>query len=226
MLDDRGNHVAPGSFVPAAERYGLMPQIDRWVVRTALAHLAARGERARPELCSINLSGTSVADPHMLPFIHQQFDAHGVAPSRVCFEITETAAMTDLTSAVRFVERLQGIGCRIALDDFGSGMWSFTYLKHLGVDYVKIDGSFVAEMRNDAVATALVESINTVGHAVGALTVAEFVEDQATLDRLTAIGVDYAQGFELARPRPLAVGESYAVSLPATAMSDELAARS
>ncbi len=218
LRDEAGQRIPPGAFIPAAERYGLMPQVDRWVIGTAFAELARRLENrvgaGIDEVWAINLSGTSIAAAETLSYVLEQFDAHAIPPGAICFEITETAVMTDLTRAVAFIERLREIGCRFALDDFGRGMSSFAYLKNLHVDYVKIDGTFVRDLTDGPVAAALVRSINDVGHAVGALTIAEMVEDDATLEILREIGVDFVQGFLLAKPSPLGETLSRGVEPP------------
>ncbi len=212
LVDERGQLVPPMAFVPACERYNLMPTLDRWVVETAFARLA-RAHAERPgeiALCAINLSASSLADDRFPAFVCEQGERHGIALSGICFEITETAAIGNLAQAAAFIRQLQGLGCAFALDDFGAGMSSFTYLKHLPATYLKIDGSFVREMLNDPVNLVMVEAIQRVGHAMGKKTVAEFVEDEAMLRRLRALGVDYAQGHFIGEPAPFAVGDGVA----------------
>ncbi len=205
MRDQHGELVPPTAFIPAAERYGLMPAIDRWVVAHALENLAmARARGAKTMLFSINLSGTTLADDGFIDFVEDQFRLHGVPHDRVCFEITETAAISNLIQAGRFIGRLKQLGCKFSLDDLGAGMSSFTYLKHLQVDFLKIDGSFVRNIVNDEIDASMVDAINRVGHVMGIKTVAEFVEDDAILQRLRFIGVDYAQGYGIDLPCPLA----------------------
>ena len=203
---DDGELVPPTSFIPAAERYHLMPAIDRWVISTAFGILArqfqAIDDPATPGICAINVSGASIGDDDFLDFVQAQFVRHGVPHSRICFEITETTAVASLSKATEFMRALRGLGCRFALDDFGVGVSSFTYLKHLPVDYVKIDGSFVKDMQQDPVNHAMVEAIHRIGHIMGKLTIAESVESRDTLKALRAIGVDYAQGFGIATPMP------------------------
>jgi EAL domain-containing protein (putative c-di-GMP-specific phosphodiesterase class I) len=202
MVDESGKVVPPMAFIPAAERYNMMPAIDRWVIRTLLDHLATHGTSPRLT-CSINLSGQSLGDEQMLDFIVSQLEGSGVSPECICFEITETAAIANLTRATRFMQVLKGMGCRFSLDDFGSGMSSFGYLKHLRVDYLKIDGSFVRDMVEDEVDHAMVEAINRIGHVMGIRTIAEFVENDAIIDKLRTMGVDYAQGYGIHKPAPL-----------------------
>ncbi|EJE49873.1 PAS domain S-box/diguanylate cyclase (GGDEF) domain-containing protein, partial [Acidovorax sp. CF316] len=198
--------IAPGCFIPAAEHYGMMPAIDRWVVRHTLRALAqhqAAGGGPAVHTCAINLSGTSLGDESLLRYIHTEIEQSGVDPHRLCFEITETSAISHLPSAVRLMKDLQQLGCRFALDDFGVGMSSFTYLKHLPVDYLKIDGSFVRDLLDDPTNRAMVEMINHIGHVMGKETIAEFAESMDIVDALRAIGVDHAQGYALSRPIPL-----------------------
>ncbi len=205
MLDEDGALVPPMAFIPAAERYGLMPSIDRWVVRTAFATLSRMNATPRGEplaLCSINLSGATISDEQFLDYVGEQFDRFALPRQLICFEITETAAIANLDKAVRFIEALKGFGCRFSLDDFGAGMSSFGYLKHLPVDYLKIDGAFVKDMADDPIDRAMVEAINSVGHVMGKKTIAEFVDSDRVMAALREIGVDYAQGYWVAKPRP------------------------
>ncbi len=204
MRTEAGELVPPGAFLPAAERYDLMGLIDRWVVENYFAWLAGNpGHLARLRLAGINVSGVSVSDRHFLDFVTRQFETHGIPPHKICFEITETAAVANLGNARHMIKTLKALGCRFALDDFGTGMSSFGYLKHMEVDYLKIDGSFVKDIVHDPIDHALVKAINEVGHIMGKRTIAEFVEDGEILSLLRRIGVDYAQGYGVGRPMRL-----------------------
>ncbi len=204
LRDDEGKIVAPIAFIPAAERYGLMPSIDRWVISKAL-QMHARFARCYklPARFSINLSGASMADPTLVDFVRDELKRHRVSPELICFEITETAAVASFDVAVQMINGLRELGCRFALDDFGAGMSSFTYLKRLPVDYVKIDGAFVKDMAKDAVDFAMVEAIHNIAHRMGLRTVAEFVQNDVTIEMLRSLGVDYVQGYGVEKPRPL-----------------------
>jgi diguanylate cyclase (GGDEF)-like protein len=205
LRDEDGKLVQPGSFMPAAERYGLMPLIDRWVVRNAFALIASRLNSSTPvrlSSCAINLSGATFGDDDFVDFVRRQFEIHQVPPGMICFEITETSAIADLPSAKRFIQALKKLGCRFSLDDFGTGMSSFSYLKHLPVDFIKIDGSFVTEMLNSKIDRAVIETIVHIAKVMGKNTVAEFVESNEILEALREIGVDYAQGYAIGRPSP------------------------
>lgn len=207
MLGEDGRLVPPMEFIPAAERYNLMSDIDRWVVRTTLETLQANLLCAAPGTCTIaiNLSAQSLCNDEFLPFILHELDRHAVDPRHLCFEITETCAIGNLARAMHFIATLHARGCRFALDDFGSGLSSFGYLKNLPVQYLKIDGSFVRDIAHDPMDLAMVEAINQIGHVAGMQTIAEYVENAAIRDELHRLGVDYAQGFGIARPEPLHV---------------------
>ena len=199
--EESGQLVVPGVFMPAAERYGLMPVVDRWVIETTLANF----DRLHPtggvlRMVAINLSGASVEDEALADLIIELLRRYRVEPSRVCFEITETVAVRNLSQVVRFMERLRAAGCRIALDDFGAGMSSFTYLKNLPLDIIKIDGSFVRDMLTDPVSHLMVRAVTDIGHRLGLEVVAEWVADAETVQALTALGVNRVQGFSLHRP--------------------------
>ncbi|RMG29110.1 MAG: EAL domain-containing protein [Gammaproteobacteria bacterium] len=212
MVCDDGSVILPGGFMPAAERFGLIHAVDRWIVAHAidtLARLHAEGRRVR---FSINLSGKAFEDEQLLPLIRIRLEASGLDPAALTFEITETAAIANLVAAERFLAELKRIGCLFALDDFGSGFSSFTYLKHLPVDKLKIDGSFVQGMVHERVDQAMVQSVNQVAHALGKVTIAEYVEDEATLRLLRSYGVDYAQGNHVGEP--LDLERLYATRLP------------
>ncbi len=202
MLDENGDIVLPGAFIPAAERYHLMTDIDRWVIRDVFSWLHGL-TGAEQQHYTINLSGQSVGDDKMLQFIIDCMHEYGIDPSLICFEITETAAVANLDSARIFIAHLHELGCKFALDDFGSGLSSFAYLKNLDVDFLKIDGSFVHNIDNDPVDYAMVASINRIGHLMGIKTIAEFVEDREVLERLKEIGIDYVQGYNIDMPRSL-----------------------
>lgn len=203
LEDESGQIVSPMMFIPAAERYGLMPAIDRWVIRTMFDWLLNH-PGSTDECCyAINISGQSLGDDQFLAYVVDQFHNSEVNPRAICFEITETSAIANLSRAMRFINTLKGMGCRFSLDDFGSGMSSFTYLKNLSVDSIKIDGAFVRDMVTDQVDFVMVEAINRIGHAMGIRTVGEFVENEAILDQLRKLGVDYAQGYAIHQPAPL-----------------------
>ncbi|MFN2309205.1 MAG: EAL domain-containing protein [Gammaproteobacteria bacterium] len=205
MLDEDGSQILPMAFIPAAERYNLMGEIDRWVVRTTLDILEASVFCATPGACTlaINLSAQSLCDDEFLPFLLNELHRHPLEPCHLCFEITETCAIGNLDRAKHFITTLRARGCRFALDDFGSGLSSFGYLKSLQVDYLKIDGSFVRDIEHDPMDLALVEAINQIGHVAGMQTIAEYVETPAIVEILRRLGVDYAQCHAIAPPRPL-----------------------
>ena len=204
MRDEMGNVVMPSEFLPAAERYNLSDKVDRWVIGHALDWLRDHPEMIQQlHLCGINLSGQSLGKESILRFIIEQIDEGGVPAQKLCFEVTETAAISDLEQATNFITLLKDRGCMFALDDFGSGFSSFAYLKKLPVDFLKIDGSFVRDICTDSIDLAMVRSINDIGHVMGKKTIAEFVEDSDVLEVLRSVGVDYAQGFEIGRPMPI-----------------------
>jgi diguanylate cyclase (GGDEF)-like protein len=204
MVDESGASIGPDAFIPAAERYNLMPAIDRWVIDKALRFLGNLSDGThRLRTCCINLSGSSLTDEHLLQYILGKLVEYSVSPRLVCFEITETATIANMNRALRLISELRARGCRFALDDFGTGLASFAYLKHLPVDFVKIDGSFVKDIVRDPVNLAIVKATNEIGHSLGIKTIAEYVEDTETLEALRALGVDYGQGFGIARPKPL-----------------------
>ncbi len=204
MVDDKGKLVPPGAFLPAADRYNLMPRIDRWVIGSMIEWLTDQPRHvAQLEVCSINLSGPSLTDENFLKYLKILIEFSPIPPGKICFEVTETAAVADLRKAALFIDELQALGCRFSLDDFGSGMSSFGYLKNLPVDFLKIDGSFVRGIAEDEIDFAMVKSINEIGHVMKKQTIAEFVENDAIVDKLREIGVDFAQGYGIAEPRPI-----------------------
>ncbi|MFP4562357.1 MAG: EAL domain-containing protein [Spirochaetia bacterium] len=204
MVDEDGGIIAPKDFLPAAERYNLMPLIDRWVVKTAMASMVELNETQHiHRQFSINLSAETIAEENFFEFIQEQFGENGVRPEDFCFEITETIAISNMNTAGRFIKELKRIGCIFALDDFGSGFSSFNYLKNMPVDMLKIDGSFVMDMDVNPVNSAMVEAINNLGHVMKIKTIAEFVKNRKILEELKKLGVDYAQGYEIGKPAPL-----------------------
>ena len=208
MQDEFGNIVAPGAFLPAAELYSLSTKLDRWVLSSAFEWLDDHPRHVNKlSLCAINLSGHSLGDEQFLDFVVDLFVTSRVPASKICFEITETAAIANLEHASRFIGTLKALGSRFALDDFGSGLSSFAYLKTLPVDYLKIDGMFIRDIHEDPIHLAMVRSINEVGHLMGMKTVAEFVENDAIVDVLRTLGVDYAQGYGICPPQPLEIFE-------------------
>ncbi|HVW70620.1 MAG TPA: EAL domain-containing protein [Steroidobacteraceae bacterium] len=205
LRDDDGRIVPPSEFIPAAERYNVMSVIDRWVVARAIELLKRRHEAggALP-LLAVNLSGTSLNEKTFADFVLQTVGTEPAVTGALCFEITETAAVASLSNVAFFMRELKTRGCKFALDDFGTGLSSFMYLKTLPVDYLKIDGQFITQIATDAVDRSMVEAISKVGRALGIATVAEWVESEAVLEELARIGVDFAQGYHLAQPQPLA----------------------
>ncbi|HTY48248.1 MAG TPA: EAL domain-containing protein [Steroidobacteraceae bacterium] len=205
MMDTQGELIAPMAFIPAAERYGLMPRIDRWVIARACRELGAlRGRGGALPACTVNLSGTSVSDPGLAEYIAECLRRHGLPGSCLGVELTETAAVSNLDSCSQLMAQLRALGCPIALDDFGTGMSSFSYLRSLPIDYLKIDRAFVRDIATDPIDFALVETIQRIGGIIGVRTVAEGVESEAVLAALARIGINYAQGTHIAKPLPLA----------------------
>ena len=200
MVDEQGKVVPPMAFIPAAERYSIMPMIDQWVVQNAFAAISSLGPDCGTY--AINISGTSIGDERFLEFVREQFRRYVMPPRSVCFEITETAAIANFDKAARFFGEMKSLGCLFSLDDFGAGMSSFGYLKHLPVDFIKIDGSFVKDVAHDPVAVAMVRAINDVGHVMGKKTIGEFVDGESVLGALREIGVDFAQGNWISPPTP------------------------
>ncbi|MHB9101939.1 MAG: putative bifunctional diguanylate cyclase/phosphodiesterase, partial [Sulfuricella sp.] len=190
-----GSLILPGAFIPAAERYDLMPRLDRWVLTQVFAHLAqqfATGQAKADSIYFINLSGATLGDERFLHFVKKSLSHSNIPPQAICFEVTETAAIANLTHALSFIQSVKSLGCKVALDDFGTGLSSFSYLKTLAADYLKIDGGFVRDMLKDPMDAAIVQAINNIGHVLGLKTIAEFVEHADIQTRLAEIGVDYA----------------------------------
>lgn len=200
MEDEEGKLVAPTSFLPAAERYDMMPVIDRWVITTSFSNISKKTHPSITAVYNINLSGQTLRDDDILTFIREQIENHHISPQTLCFEITETAAIANLGSAIELIAELKTLGCKFALDDFGSGLSSFAYLKKLPVDYLKIDGTFVHDALNNQLDRAIVSAINTIGHEMGLKTVAEYVDTEETLSLMKQLGVNYAQGYAIEKP--------------------------
>ena len=204
LIEDDGTVIAPGAFLYAAEKYNMVSSIDRWVIEHSMAWLAETEKSdGRPITISINISGQTIGSPDMLKFIIDKMEETGAPAGQIIFEVTETAAIENITSATSFMLTLRGCGFRFSLDDFGSGLSSFTYLKKLPVDFLKIDGAFVRDILSDPVDYAMVRSINELGQLLGKETIAEFVETTGLADELERMGVNYVQGYAFAKPRPL-----------------------
>ena len=219
MLDKDGSIKNPDAFIPAAERYKLMPKIDRWVIENVFIYLSKKYGASTPKKSDIakyfiNISGMSLSDSSFYEFIREKIAQYNIPSSTICFEVTETAAIEHLSNAVEFINKIRSDGCYFALDDFGSGVSSFAYLRTIPVDFIKIDGTFITHMEEQPMDRAIVESINHIGHIAGKQTIAEFVENGRTLDQLRDIGVDFVQGFGLERPVPLYTEEEEAISNP------------
>lgn len=209
MRDRDGQAIQPGAFIPAAERFGLMPQVDRWVVETALANF----DRLLPdadtiELCTINLSGLTVDDDAFAGHVLSLLERYPVPPHKLCFEITETVAVNNMSRVVAFMQRLRQVGCRFALDDFGAGAASFGYLKNMPIDIIKIDGSFIRNLETDPVSYSIVRAVTDIGHQIGLEVVAEWVDSERTRELLRGLGVDYVQGFHIHRPEPTTLSKT------------------
>jgi len=203
MEDHDGSIIPPGMFLPAAEKFQFMPKIDRWVIDNTFKLFSEYSKQLARQVCriSINLSGQSLSDPDNLKmYVEEKIGEYAVEPSFICFEITESSAIANLNAAQRFIKHMKALGFQFSLDDFGTGLSSFAYLKNMDVDYLKIDGSFVHNMLEDKVADSMVSAINQVGHAMGLRTIAEYVETIDIKNRLAEIGVDYAQGYGPGRP--------------------------
>jgi EAL domain-containing protein (putative c-di-GMP-specific phosphodiesterase class I) len=226
LIDKSGNILPPMAFIPAAERYNLMHLIDRWVISNLFAYLEKLyrnpsqthqqgscifGKREgfshsfQEKIYTVNLSGASLNDDYFTSFVKKQFIKYQIEPSTICFEITETLAIANLAKASELINELKTFGCQFALDDFGSGMSSFAYLKNLSVDYLKIDGIFVKNILHDNIASEMVEAIARIASVMGIETIAEFVENDAVFNKLKNLGVQYAQGYGIDKPLPLEV---------------------
>jgi diguanylate cyclase (GGDEF)-like protein len=203
LLGKDGQTVSPGLFMPAIENYHMMPAVDRWVVEHSLKTLAEMGLSAADAVWSINLSGQSLGAHDFTDFIIDQLYRSGILPRSICFEITETSAIGNMDEARRFISAVKKLGCRFALDDFGVGLSSFAYLKNLPLDYLKIDGSFIKEITQDPVSSAMVSAINKIGHLMGLETIGEYVENDEIKCHLQKLGIDYGQGYGIAKPQPL-----------------------
>jgi diguanylate cyclase (GGDEF)-like protein len=205
MLGEHGETIPPNRFIPTAERYNMMPALDRWIIDNTFARLRDNGlaQQSRQGMVSINLSGQSLADEGLAEYISELLSRYQLQSDCICFEVTETSAFGNMQSAKRIIQRLKAIGCCFSLDDFGTGLSSFSYLKELPVDYLKIDGSFVRVIREDKIAHAMVSSINYIGHVMSLKTVAEYVENEEIATQLRLIGVDYLQGYVIGKPLPL-----------------------
>lgn len=191
-------------FLPAAERYDMMPAVDRWVLTHTIDWLEAHPEHVSElELCAINLSARTLTDERFQQYAVELLDTTSLPVEKLCFEITETAAIAQLQKTAAFIEKLKKHGCQFALDDFGTGMASFSYLKNLPVDIIKIDGSFVSAIRDSAADAEMVKSVNQIGHLMGKQTVAEWVTDEPTLELVSGFGVDFVQGYGVAKPQQL-----------------------
>ena len=203
MYNEDGQQIPPDEFIPAAEYYSMMPALDRWVVSNSLSHISQVPEQSPLPVFAINLSGQSLNDSRFLTFVLDEIKASGVDPQMLCFEITEQVAVDDLSLLANFISTLKNLGSTFSLDDFGTGVSSYGYLKSLDVDYLKIDGSFVKNIASDEVSSAMVQSINQVGHTMNLKIIAEYVENDEIIDLLREMGVDYGQGYGIDRPGPI-----------------------
>jgi EAL domain-containing protein (putative c-di-GMP-specific phosphodiesterase class I) len=222
-LGEDGTPQSPGGIIAEAERHGLMETVDRWVVEQTLETLSRLpNDRLRDvETCAINLTGASLGSESLLGFIVDHLGRTRIAPGKICFEVTETTAVGHVGEVRWLMQELRGMGCRFAIDDFGSGMASYGYLRDLPVDYLKIDGTFVRSCARDELDRSIVESIVHVARTLSVRTVAEWVDDLPTAELLRDVGVDYLQGFEFGRPSPLGevLGASHLRSVPPPALA-------
>ena len=207
MIGENGQPGAPPSeFIRAAERYRLMPHVDRWVVQAVLSALGRGGMKLPPgRSVAINIAGQTLGDPEFLEFVVDCFDHTGASPADICFELTESSVIANLDHARRFIGVLRGMGCEFALDDFGSGLSSFATLKTLPMDYLKIDGSFIRSLAVDTVNQAMVAAMVELSRTLNFRIVAEQVEDQLSLDTVKRMGIDFVQGYIIGHPQPLSV---------------------
>ena len=201
LIDPDGNEVSPCRVIEAAERYGLMTQVDRWVISNAFRIIASLDRKQYADtVFGINLSGQSANDPEFIDYIKAQFVEHAIEPRAICFEVTETTAIANFNTAVQLAQDVRQLGCLMALDDFGSGLSSFGYLKHLPIDILKIDGQFIRDIATNRVDRAMVKAICDVATSMNLKTVAEYVEDESAMNVLEEIGVDLAQGYFIGKP--------------------------
>lgn len=207
LLNEKNEIVPPMSFIPAAERYEIMADIDKWVITNTIKFLSENEKNIANHIFTINLSGQSLGKKGFGEFVINILATNNINPQSICFEITETAAISNLSQAIEFMKSLKAIGCGFALDDFGSGLSSFNYLKNMPVDYIKIDGHFILDICDDKTDLAFVEAINRIGHIMGIKTIAEFVENKEVLDKLQSIGVNFAQGYYIDKPKLLTLYE-------------------
>ena len=203
MLDQDNGQISPMAFIPSAERYGLMPKIDRWVIEHFCSHYYLLNTTPEYLFFAINLSGASINDESLFAFIKEKIHQYQIPAHKLCFEITETVAIANLSKASKLINQLKQLGCHIALDDFGSGMSSFGYLKNLPCDYVKIDGNFVKDIVNDPTDEVMVDCINRMAQVMNIKTIAEYVENDGIKTKLQQLGVNYAQGYGVDMPHPL-----------------------
>jgi EAL domain-containing protein (putative c-di-GMP-specific phosphodiesterase class I) len=214
LVGDDGEIIPPAAFIPTAERFGLIQEIDRWVVSKAIEALDTYRDRPGGVRFEVNVSGKSMSDPQLLELVERELSERAVDPSNLVFEITETAAIANMEEARAFADHLTELGCRFALDDFGAGFSSFYYLKYLPLNYLKIDGDFIKGLVSSATDQLVVQSMVDIARGMGMKTIAEFVEGPETAEMLHAKGVDYSQGYYHGRPRP--VTEEFAGTTPAT----------
>jgi len=200
MLDGQGKHISPGAFLPAANRFGLMQQIDRWVIKKVFEDYSHIFMQNPDLVLNLNLSAQSVADDSLVDYIIQLFDRTIISPRQVCFEVTETVLINNFTNTGFLIEQLGGLGCSFALDDFGSALSSFSQVRNLKIDFIKIDGALIRDITNDVVDKAMIESINNMGHLLGIKTIAECADSEAVIQELKKLGLDYAQGYYLSEP--------------------------